>query len=95
MKGRNVCDFFSIITLVFLFLITGSCTKKESPAENISVTEKTEPAQTEETVFTQNNPEPWRDKEEGHLPKITYRETLTGEQITVLVNHEMNSETPH
>ncbi len=95
MRSKICWKICSAVTLAFLILLPTGCSKEEPADDSISAIEQTEPAPKKEMVFTQKDPGPWSGKEGAHVPKITYTKTEAGGQVVVIVDHEMNSETPH
>ena len=74
-----------MILLVALLLLPAACSRsQDEPA-----------AQTEEAVFTREDPGAYGGKEDSHVPNVAYEKTESGLRVTVSVSHEMNAEKPH
>jgi len=97
-----------LISLVFLaaalVLLPAGCKKKAeetaAPASPTATPQETPAlaaqANSMENPYTRENPGPWAEKVETHLPQITYEKTGSGLKVTVKVdNHPMDPQQPH
>jgi superoxide reductase len=74
----------TLLLVLFLLLPVACSRSQDEPA-----------AQTEEAVFTREDPGAYGGKEDSHVPNVAYEKTESGLRVTVSVSHEMNAEKPH
>jgi superoxide reductase len=74
----------TLLLVLFLLLPMACSRSQDEPAE-----------QTEEAVFTREDPGAYGGKEDSHVPNVAYEKTESGFRVTVSVSHEMNAEKPH
>ncbi len=85
MKQNEFYTPVMILLVALLLLLPAACSRsQDEPA-----------AQTEEVVFTREDPGAYGGKEDSHVPNIAYEKTESGLRVTVSVSHEMNAEKPH
>lgn len=97
-----------VISLVFLaavlILLPAGCKKKPAetaePAAPAAAPQETPMMTAQENSmanpYTKENPGPWADLAEKHIPEITYEKAGAGLKVTVKVdNHPMDPKAPH
>ena len=85
MKQNEFHTPVMILLVALLLLLPAACSRSQNePA-----------AQTEEAVFTREDPGAYGGKEDSHVPNVAYEKTESGLRVTVSVSHEMNAEKPH
>jgi desulfoferrodoxin-like iron-binding protein len=99
MKKRLIFFVPAVLAAAALILVSAGCSKKaEEPAE-AAVKEEAAPAPeeyTQEKPYTREDPGPWADVVDKHIPEITYEKTDSGLKVTVKVDdHPMDPQTPH
>lgn len=101
MNGRLFKQILAVAAVVLLVLASPACKKEQAGEESQPAVkaEQGKPSQqveeTEEAIYTKENPGPWAGKEAAHLPLIAYEKTESGLRVTVTVEHEMSPEKPH
>jgi superoxide reductase len=93
-----------VVLAAVLVLLPGGCKKKaaESAAPGTPAMEPQEKPMTASqensmaNPYTRENPGPWAEKTEAHVPMITYEKAGAGLKVTVKIdNHPMDPQTPH
>jgi superoxide reductase len=85
MKQNEFHTPVMILLVALLLLLPVACSRsQDEPA-----------AQTEEAVFTREDPGAYGGKEDSHVPNVAYEKTESGLRVMVSVSHEMNAEKPH
>jgi superoxide reductase len=102
MKNRMILSLLLAFLALVLVLLPGGCkkesemTQEQASQEMKAPAEKTAAENSMENPYTKENPGPWADLAEIHIPEITYEKTSTGLSVTVKVdNHPMDPEQPH
>lgn len=85
----------TILAVIVLVGISTNCSRNEPEAEQQPTQSEVVEGSEEDIIYTRQNPGPWGDKVEGHVPRISWEKTENRLIVTVYVNHEMNAEKPH